>query len=146
MLSRTREKAVWGLGCLLCFSAAALSHAKPSDLPLAGGVMCEGRDNPEDTSASFEEQVRTLYETGERCRNTGDLAMARTCYEEVHLLSPTSCYGQLAIQRLSELDMTREGAEEQEEPPPAPAPGRSTRAAPPQKMHPLLLGLVEKVY
>lgn len=49
-------------------------------------------------------QARALYEIAERCRRQGDLDKARTCYEETHLLAPTSRLGRQAMQRLSEIE------------------------------------------
>ncbi|MCI0685420.1 MAG: hypothetical protein L0Y71_25245 [Gemmataceae bacterium] len=52
-------------------------------------------------------QARELFELGEHSRAAGDPIKARVCYEEAHLLSPTSPHGRLAIDRLWELDRAR---------------------------------------
>jgi hypothetical protein len=65
------------------------------------------------------DKARRLFEAGDRCRRAGDYDAARARYQEAHLLSPTSHYGQLSIQRLMELESNAGGAEEQE---PATAP------------------------
>jgi hypothetical protein len=75
-----------------------------------------------DPSSDQGEQARQMFEEGERCRRQGNATRARTCYEEAHLLSPTSRFGRLAIQRLDALDRVNDSAEEQEEPPTRRAP------------------------
>jgi hypothetical protein len=67
-------------------------------------------------------EARHLFDIAELCVSLGDLAKARTCYEEAHVICPTSACGRLAIDRLRELDRARFGAggdtaEEQEAPP-----------------------------
>ena len=69
-------------------------------------------------------QARALFATAERCLKNGDIDMARTCYEEAHLLAPQSRVGRQAIQRLGDIDNAQTSpvtgpAEEQE--PRAPA-------------------------
>jgi hypothetical protein len=51
-----------------------------------------------------QQEARALFDIGEECRKKGDLDMARTCYEEAHLLAPQTDFGRLAIQRLAEMD------------------------------------------
>jgi Flp pilus assembly protein TadD len=51
-----------------------------------------------------QQEARALFDIAERCQKNGDRDMARTCYEEAHLLAPQTDFGRLAIQRLSELD------------------------------------------
>lgn len=66
------------------------------------------------------EQAKRMFQIAERCRRGGDLEMARTCYEETHLMSPTSRFGRLAMQRLRDLERHQDGngaAEESDAPP-----------------------------
>jgi hypothetical protein len=65
-------------------------------------------------------QARHLFDIAEHCRRLGDVAKARTCYEETHLLCPDSAWGRSAIDRLRALDRARmplDAGEEQEAPP-----------------------------
>lgn len=65
----------------------------------------------------FEAQVRQLFESADRYRRKGLLEGARFFYQRVHLLAPTSRLGQLAIDRLQELESReRDDAEEQSNP------------------------------
>lgn len=130
------------LGALCSPSIAWAAWAKPADLPANVQQQCpEGRDGqqaegfrarPSDLApqiftpapTSNDLQARRLFEIAERCRAAGDDDKARTCYEEVHLLSPGSPEGRLAIDRLWELDRARlrthadaDTAEEQDAPP-----------------------------
>jgi hypothetical protein len=52
-------------------------------------------------------QARTMFKIAERCLHNGDLDMARTCYEETHLLAPETRLGRKAIQRLADIDRVR---------------------------------------
>lgn len=52
----------------------------------------------------YDAAAQTLFYLAEQCRRDGDFARARTCYEEAHLISPTSHCGRLAIDRLRALD------------------------------------------
>jgi hypothetical protein len=66
-------------------------------------------------------EAARLFALGERCRQIGDHAQARVCYEEAHVVSPTSVAGRLAIDRLRMLELQRlglpaDGAEEAEMP------------------------------
>jgi hypothetical protein len=66
-------------------------------------------------------EAARLFALGERCRQIGDHAQARVCYEEAHVASPTSVAGRLAIDRLRMLELQRlalpaDGAEEAEMP------------------------------
>jgi hypothetical protein len=54
-------------------------------------------------------QGHRLFEIAEHCLKQGDFEMARTCYEETHLLAPQTSYGRRSIQRLSDLDRLRIG-------------------------------------
>ncbi len=51
-----------------------------------------------------QQEARALFQIGEECRKKGDAAMARTCYEEAHILAPQTDFGRQAIQRLAEMD------------------------------------------
>jgi hypothetical protein len=85
--------------------------------PLLTEVFQPQPANPTQPANRYQE-ARHIFEIGERCRRQGDLDKARTCYEEAHLLSPTSHYGRLAMQRLHEMEQSQRGSsEEQEEPP-----------------------------
>jgi hypothetical protein len=66
-----------------------------------------------DTAQDVEKVLaaRRLYQIGQRCLQAGDLDMATNCFEESHLLAPTSRYGLRAIDRLSEIEQLR-GTEE----------------------------------
>jgi hypothetical protein len=64
-----------------------------------------------------ERQVRDLFERAEKCRRSGDFANARTNYQRLHMLAPTSRLGRLAIDRIIEIEeRMREPAEEAEPP------------------------------
>src|SRR3954469_15681098 len=100
------------LATLLGVGPASVSAAKPPDLPVDQNHQCpEGREpiapapfTPEELGRLLHEvaeapveaaaprlaEVRHLFEIAERCRLKGDLAKARTCYQEVHLMSPTT--------------------------------------------------------
>ena len=58
-------------------------------------------------------QARQLFEAAERARRAGDYERARVTYQQVHLLTPTSRLGRLAIDRLQEVEeRMRESFEE----------------------------------
>ncbi len=59
---------------------------------------------PGKTLTPKQQEARALFDIGEECRRKGDPNMARTCYEEAHILAPLTDFGRLAIQRLSEMD------------------------------------------
>ena len=98
----------------------ALDALLPTLLPplLADGARRELMDEEVPTGRYAE--ARHIFQLGESCRRQGDLDKARTCYEEAHLLSPTSRFGRLAMQRLHELEQLRDAGETQEEPRRAP--------------------------
>jgi hypothetical protein len=54
-------------------------------------------------------EAARLLALGERCRQIGDYAQAAVCFEEAHLVSPTSIAGRLAIDRLREMEVERFG-------------------------------------
>jgi hypothetical protein len=63
--------------------------------------------------------ARHVFAIGERSLRKGDLDMAYSCYQEVHLLAPTSRYGLRAIDRMGEIEARRaaSGNAEQSEAP-----------------------------
>ena len=64
-----------------------------------------------------EKHIRHLFESADLYRRSGLMDAARFIYQRVHLLSPTSRLGQLAIQRLQEIESRqRDDAEEQSQP------------------------------
>lgn len=138
MSKKTGRRGAGVLVSLLCFCLVPASQAKPPDLPLEQGFSCPENDARE-CEQDCDQQARRMFEMAERCRRDGKREQARTCYEEAHLLSPTSRHGRLAIQRLVELEAIDDASEEQEEPS-APA------ERPLLKLHALPLGLVEQVY
>jgi hypothetical protein len=59
-------------------------------------------------------EAQRIFEIGERCRRNGEYGKARTCYQQVHLLTPTTLHGRVAIVRLIEIEeRMRESSEEQ---------------------------------
>lgn len=52
-------------------------------------------------------QVRRLFQMAERYQKEGELELAQACYEEVVLLLPTSRYGQVASQRIEQIEKTQ---------------------------------------
>ncbi len=179
-------RAAAALTGLLSAATSSVTFAKPPDLPVEQDYTCRGSEVPvtldvvmpallppllavqmhgaetpaESEEAQRAEAARHVFQVGERCRSQGNLDMARTCYEEAHLLSPTSRPGRLAIQRLHELEQDRGGAEEQEEPPLPPRRTPTTEEPPLQQRGPVKpeqmyeemrrnsqpLGLVERSY
>ena len=170
------SKSCWSaavLAALLGIGPASVSLAKPPDLPIDQNHQCpDGREpvapvpfTPEELSRLVEEvveapveaaaprlaEVRQLFEVAERCRLKGEFVEARTYYQEVHLMSPTSRYGRLAMDRLREVEQAEmaDTAEEQDAPPlkpvskPAPSPQERSRELL-KRSQPL--GLVERVY
>jgi hypothetical protein len=91
----------------------------PALLPRLLAEVLQPRPAETAQPANRDEEARHIFRIGEQCQRQGDLDKARTCYEEAHLLSPTSRHGRLAMQRLHELEQGRGsgGGEEQEEPP-----------------------------
>jgi hypothetical protein len=75
--------------------------------------------------------ARRMYKIGERCLRKGNLDMAYNCFQEAHLLAPTSSYGRRAIDRLSEIDECRvgQGSTEAQESGDAPAQDDAEAAA-----------------
>jgi hypothetical protein len=60
------------------------------------------------------EQAQRLFEIAESHRRSNDYAMARKLYQQVHLLTPTTLHGRVAIMRLIEVEeRMRESFEEQ---------------------------------
>jgi hypothetical protein len=61
------------------------------DLSLENDAICDPH---------WLEQAKHLYQIGVRCRESGDLAMARSCFLEVQLLCPRSSFCRLARKQL----------------------------------------------
>lgn len=61
-------------------------------------------------------QVKVLFDKAERNRVQGRAAEARTRYQQVHLMSPTSRLGRLAIDRIHSLENSSSRGEESEPP------------------------------
>lgn len=105
-----------------CFLPVLVDHVRRQ---LAQAQPAPGTPLPvqptADNTDSREAQARRLFQIAERCRRNGDLEMARTCYEETHLISPASRCGQLAMQRLRDLERYQngDGAAEESDAPPA---------------------------
>ena len=51
-----------------------------------------------------DKQAQRLFEVAERLRRSGNYEKARVTYQQVHLLTPTSRLGRLAIDRLQEVE------------------------------------------
>jgi hypothetical protein len=63
------------------------------------------------------QEAQRMFEIAERCRRTGEYGKARACYQQVHLLTPTTLHGRVAIVRLIEVEeRMRESSEEQGSP------------------------------
>jgi hypothetical protein len=72
-----------------------------------------------------EPAAQRVFEMAERSRRAGDYEKARVGYQRVHLLTPTSVFGRMAIVRIEEMEeRMRETSEEQG------GPGRSEEQAP----------------
>jgi hypothetical protein len=106
---------VWAVLCYLFGGCAAADPAPPQSAlpePSAGAVP--------DTTEYVQKLLtaRRMYRIGQRCLTKGDLDMAYNCFQEAHLLAPTSRYGRQAVTRMSEIDArkTQEGAAEEQEP------------------------------
>jgi hypothetical protein len=65
-----------------------------------------------DPAVVQEVQGNLLFQLAEGCRLKGDYARARTFYQQVHMLTPTSRQGQLAIDRLVEIEERMRESEE----------------------------------
>lgn len=61
-----------------------------------------------------ESLARELYRIAERCRKSGDHAMARSCYDEVQRMSPNTRLARRASQRLEWCQQSFSGQEEAE--------------------------------
>jgi hypothetical protein len=77
------------------------------------GCRVEGPD----AAQAKDRLAERLFEAGEKCRRAGDFNRARTCYQEVHLVTPTTLHGRVAMVRIAEIEeRMREAAEEQGNP------------------------------
>jgi hypothetical protein len=85
---------------------------RPVQGPAPGrpNAACPPRDL--DRDALTQEQARKMFDIAERCFKNGDLAKARVCYEETHLLAPESTMGRQAMERLVEIQNARTSADE----------------------------------
>ncbi len=101
---------------------AAIDTVCPAFLPAlleqlvtqAGNALMQPRQplTPEEKLAN------QRFHDGEVCERLGQLEMARLCYQQAHLLAPTSKRGRQAIDRLQKIEeRLRDTSEEQTEPP-----------------------------
>jgi hypothetical protein len=100
-------------------TAAPAKHARKHRKPRSKPQTLSLGDTTEDVQKML--AARRMYQIGQRCARTGDLDMARNCFQETHLLAPTSRYGRHAIDRLSEIELRQatdetSDAEQQEQP------------------------------
>jgi hypothetical protein len=95
----------------------ATTTEQPSqECPEASSGSCQDVDSTVDVAKML--TARRIFQIAERCLNKGDLDMASSCFQEVHLLAPTSRYGQRAIERLSQIESRKAqtgDAEEQDQ-------------------------------
>jgi hypothetical protein len=63
-----------------------------------------------------EREARQLFKIAEDCRHRRDFDRARTCYQQVHRLAPTSRLGQMAMDRLQEIEQRMLDPLEESEP------------------------------
>jgi hypothetical protein len=123
------------LAAALSMSVPTLTYAKPPDLPTDQGINFADENapippvTPADTldparrvASPADERIdpaKAVFEAAETARAQGRNADARKGYERVHLLSPTSREGVLAIERLQSLlvQVRGNGFSEEQEPP-----------------------------
>jgi hypothetical protein len=127
-------------------AAAAGQPAKPTQ-------QAQNTTAPADTAHDSGENLarvvsaRRLYQVGERCLRKGDLDMAYSCFQEVHLLAPTSRYGLNAIDRLSEIESRRaEDSSEAEEQEPPSMPRADEESRGPATVDPARLASAREMY
>jgi hypothetical protein len=100
--------------------------------------------NPLNNNERSAKEAQRLFETGERCRRSGEYDKARTCFQQVHLLAPTTLHGRMAIVRLEEIEeRMRDVSEEQGAPAPGEDPDQVFRD---MRDRSVPLGLVEVSY
>ena len=110
-------------------------------LKLVGEVLANRLDNNVGVPADRDRQARRLFQVAEMRTRAGDLSAARTFYQQVHMLTPTSRLGQLAIDRLVQIEeRMREASEPSEEPAPKTNPEGAFRRL---RERTIPLGLVE---
>ena len=97
--------------------APALDTTTPALVPMFIQNLGYFIRSAEQRTGEVADPARRLFDEGERCWACGDIAEARRRYQEAHLESPTTHFGQRAVQRLLELDMEQGASEEQEAPP-----------------------------
>jgi hypothetical protein len=119
--------------------------AYPSKIPYMRWLFSqEASETVKSAPATRESQSLQLFKTAESCRLAGDFEKARRCYQQVHLLTPTSRVGRLSIDRLGEIEeRMRESTEESDAPAPAGKPEQSRRDI---RQGSIPLGLVEISY
>jgi hypothetical protein len=105
----------------------------------------KGRGTPAERAAEAKNaHAQRLFEIGEIARRAGVYDQARACFQQVHLLTPTSAQGRMAIVRLIEIEeRMRETAEEQNDPEPQDDPEQAYRD---MRDRTVPLGLVEASY
>ena len=110
-------------GCAVSASAALLPAPSTVEVKGRPNAACPPREimvpQAQEPARATLAEARALYRIAERCLKNGDLDMARTCYEETHLLAPESSLGREAIQRLADIERPRtsgEGTGEAQEP------------------------------
>lgn len=112
------------------------------------GYLASGPTGSTDKPAVAQDrkrQAQHLFQIAERCYRTGDFEKARTCYQQVHLLTPTSQLGRSAIDRLSQVEeRLRDATEEQDLP--APQGTEPEEAFRNLRQRSIPLGLVELSY
>jgi tetratricopeptide (TPR) repeat protein len=102
------------------------------DAPLAAAqrdLIVESRQ-----SLRHIQQAQRSFQIGERYETSGHIEKAYNCYQEAHMICPSSRYGRQALERLHLLQaqkMQRQegGAEEQQQPPMVPRRHRLTQAS-----------------
>lgn len=68
----------------------------------------------EELAKANDRLAQRLFEAGDKCRRDGDYSRARICFQQVHLLTPTTIIGRVAIARIMEIEeRMRVDAEEQ---------------------------------
>jgi hypothetical protein len=102
---------------------AAIDAVSPAFLPAlldqilaqAGNALARRAPTPEEKLAN------QLFRDGENCERLGQLEQARLCFQQAHLLAPTSKLGRKAIDRLQQIEeRMRDASEESSEPPVGP--------------------------
>jgi hypothetical protein len=118
-------RTIWeAISSVLCGSAGSQDAPVCKPCPEDAGPEHLGKRHA-DTARGVDRVLaaRRIYNIGERCLQKGDLDTAYSCFQEVHLLAPSSQYGLRAIYRMGEIEARRSlGGAEQAEPPATPPP------------------------